>query len=436
MIMLSIYLCVSASAAEEFTAEDFELSSSSSKNIVYHVKPDADTTFWAMNFTLSFDTDILTLQEITADPRFQLYYTINGGSCTVFLYAIQPENVVLEKADSLVSISFLVSENIQPGEYSFKILPSNVSMVTYSGVIKDAHFKGGSFFYGNRITYISNGKTISSEFASTGDVIRPVSSFASENPDEIFIGWYSAKNSEHEKIFTAPGESFALGNHDVVLEAVYLEFKTLPGASIYFANESNDIRLRFVSAVNKKQYDFIYKEILGSEPSSLILGTLICPTSYAEQNSSDSLNGGMDFDALKSDSSAVQTSVPMAPGDWLSKSEVAVIGGSSDYYYYEGVLNNILRKTAREGEDEIINYDTPFSAVAYLTLTYPSGKAVDHFAKYSPESHSRTVRYVVEQALADTSPVETSHYRFKIDDVYRPYSSSQLQALYRIQAGM
>lgn len=436
--MISVYLCVSASAAEEFTAEDFELSSSSSKNIVYHVTPDASTTFWAMNFTLSFDTDILSLQQITADPRFQLYYTVNGGSCTVFLYAVRPQNVVLERSDALITINFLVSDSIQPGEYSFRILPTHVSMVTYSGIIKDAHFKGGSFFYGNRITYISNGKTVSSEFASEGDIIRPLSNFPSENPDEIFIGWYSAKNSEHGKIFTAPGESFALGNYDVILEAVYLEFKTLPGASIYFANENNDIRLRFVSAVNKKQYDFIYKEILGSEPSSLILGTLICPTSYAEQNSEDSLNGGMDFDALKSDSSAVQTSVPMAPGAWLSKSESAAIGGENyaDYYFYEGVLNNILRKSKRDGETEVINYDTSFSGVAYLTLTYPSGEAVDHFAIYDPAHHSRTVRYVVEKALADTSPVETSYYRFKIDDVYRPYSSSQVEALYRLQAGM
>jgi hypothetical protein len=195
------------------------------------------------------------------------------------------------------------------------------------------------------------------------------------------------------------------------------------------------VRLRYVSAVNKKQYNFLLNEICGGESSSIILGTLICPTFYAQGNAGESTNGGMDFDALSSDKNAVQTSVPMAPGGWLNQNTVSTLGGSDSYYYYEGILNNILRETVAD-DGRVINCDTEFSAVAYITITYPSGKTVNHFARYSPEDHSRSVRYVVEAAISDTNAYETSYYKFKIDGVYRPYSPTQMAALYRIKAGM
>lgn len=435
-ILLTVLMLftVSTSAAEEFSAEEIELSASSSKNIEYNITADASSTLWAMNFTVEFDSDIFTLTKIETDPRFTLAYTVQDGKCTLLLYSKDAANITVTEGTEVVTLSFTVSRDIQPGAYSITFRPASDSMVTYSGTVKDMHVGGGTLFYGNRIKYISNGKVLSSEFAAAGDTIYP-SDGTSDNPDEIFIGWYSQSDSYHGKIFTAPGESFVLGNYDVTLEAVYLEIKTLPGASIYFPYENNDIRLRYISAVNRKQYDFLLNNVFGGDASSLILGTLICPTSYAENNATDSLNGGMDFDALKNDRDAVQTSVPKAPGTWLDSGSVSAIGGSSEYYYYEGILNNIIRDTVPEDGD-IVNYDTEFSAIAYITLTYPSGQTVDHFAKYSPESHSRSVRYVVTRALNDVSLVYTDFYRFKIDDVYRPYSPSQTAALYRIRAGM
>ena len=125
----------------------------------------------------------------------------------------------------------------------------------------------------------------------------------------------------------------------------------------------------------------------------------------------------------------------MAPGGWLDSYTVSVIGGDSGYYYYEGILSNILRETTTD-DGRVINCDTEFSAVAYITITYPSEKTVNHFAHYSEEDHSRSVRFVVESAINDTSYSETDYYRFKIDGVYRPYSPSQMAALYRIRAGM
>ncbi len=424
----SALLVVSTAAAENFSAGKIELSTTSSKNIKYDISADAATSLWATNFTVEFDSDLFTLTDVKCDSRFEISYTVNGGKCTILLYSKDSQNVSVKKGTDLVTVHFTVSASIQPGEYSIRFTPAATSIVTYTGAVKDLSIDGGSLFYGNRITYVSKGSTVSSAFAASGDVIIPTN-IESDNPDEIFIGWYSAKNSQHKKIFTAPGESFTLGNYDVTFEAVFLEFKTLPGASIYFPNENNDIRLRYVTAVNKAQYDFIFENIFGGDESALILGTLICPTDYA------TMNGGMNFDALKSDASAVQTSVPKAPGIWLDSASVSALGGSSKYYYYEGILSDIMRTPAQNSE-EVIDYDTEFSAVAYLTLTYPSGNTVDHFAVYDPKDHSRSVRYVVEAALNDTSIRETDYYRFKIDDVYRPYSPSQTAALYKIRAGM
>ena len=430
---LILLFSVSTLAAEGFTAENIELSASSQKNIEYHVTANASSTTWAMNFTVEYDDDIFRLTGVEADSRFSLAYTETAGKCTVLLYSKTAQNVTVAKGTSVVTLKFTISDNTQPGMYSITFKPASASMVTYSGAIKDMYVDGGTLFYGNKVTYINNGKVISSEFSAAGDTVIP-SDAESANPDEIFIGWYSPKDQSHGKIFTAPGESFVLGNYDVTLEAIYLEVKTLKGASVYFPNENNDVRLRYVSAVNKKQYDFLLREICGGEDSSLILGTLICPTFYAQGNAGESTNGGMDFDALSSDRNAVQTSVPMAPGGWLDAYTVSTIGGSSSYYYYEGILSNILRETTAE-DGRVINCDTEFSAVAYITITYPSGKTVNHFARYSEEDHSRSVRFVVEAAINDTSRKETEYYRFKIDGVYRPYSPSQMAALYRIKAG-
>lgn len=431
---LILLVSVSVSAAEGFSAENIELSASSQKNIEYHVTANAASTTWAMNFSVEYDDDIFTLTGIEADSRFSLAYTESKGKCTILLYAKAAQNVTVAKGASVVTLKFTVSDSTQPGMYSINFKPASSSMVTYSGAIKDMYVDGGTLFYGNKVTYINNGKVISSEFSAAGDTIHP-SDAESSNPDELFIGWYSPKDKSHDKIFTSPGESFVLGNYDVTLEAIYLEVKTLRGASVYFPNENNDVRLRYISAVNKKQYDFLLREICGGESSSIILGTLICPTFYAQGNAGESTNGGMDFDALSSDRNAVQTSVPMAPGGWLDSYTVGTIGGSGDYYYYEGILSNILRETTAE-DGRVINCDTEFSAVAYITITYPSGKTVNHFARYSEEDHSRSVRFVVEAAINDTSRKETDYYRFKIDGVYRPYSPSQMAALYRIRAGM
>lgn len=431
---LILLISVGVSAAEGFSAENIVLSASSHKDIEYHVTANASSTTWAINFSVEFDEDIFSLKSVVADSRFSLAYTESDGKCTILLYSKTPQNVTVSKGTSIVTLKFTVSESTQPGMYSISFKPASSSMVTYSGTIKDMYVDGGTLFYGNKVTYINNGKVISSEFSAAGDTIIP-SEAKSANPDEIFIGWYSPKDKSHGKIFTAPGESFVLGNYDVTLEAIYLEVKTLKGASVYFPNENNDVRLRYISAVNKKQYDFLLREICGGEASSLILGTLICPTFYAQGNAGESTNGGMDFDALSSDRNAVQTSVPMAPGGWLDSYTVSTIGGSSSYYYYEGILSNILRETTAE-DGRVINCDTEFSAVAYVTITYPSGKTVNHFARYSPEDHIRSVKFVVEAAINDTSRKETEYYRFKIDGVYRPYSPSQMAALYKIKAGM
>ena len=434
-ILAFVFMSVGTSAAEEFSAGNIELSASSSKDVEYVIKAQAQTTFWAANFTVNFDSDIMSLTGIEASSGFELDYTSKDGSATLLLHSKKAANVTLKKGDTLAVIKFRVADNIQPGEYFLSFSYPQSSVVTYSGTVKNIHIGGGSLFYGNKVTYVSNGKTIGSDFASDGDTIYPAQTASTSNPDELFIGWYAKKTSSHKKIFLAPGESFVIGNYDVTLEAVFLEIKTLAGASVYFAREDGDVRLRYISAVNKKQYDFIYEEILGKDAASMILGTLICPTKYAENNSEYGQNGGMTFEALKNDRLAVQTSVPKAPGQWLTGSDLDNINASSAYYYYDGILNNIIRDNTGN-EEEIIDYNTNFSAIAYLTITYPSGYTLDHFAVYNPTAHSRSISYVVTRALADVSTVKTSYYRFKIDDVYRPYSSSQVEALYKIKANM
>ncbi len=431
-VFIFVMMCVSTSAAEEFYAEEIELSSSSPKDIQYNIKAKAATAFWSANFTVGYDSDVVSLVTATCNPAFKMSYTDNGSEITFFLYRVESGNASLKKGDTLVSLSFKVSDKILPGAYSLTFTPKKNSIVKYNGTVLNLHVSGGTLFYGNKVTYISNGKTLSSDYAAEGDVLYPIQDHKSLNPDELFLGWYSKKSSQHDKIFIAPGESFTLGNYDLTLEAVFLEIKTLPGASVYFSNENNDVRLRYISAVNKQQYEFVYNEILGGDAASLILGTLICPTKYAENNAEFGSNNGMDFGALKNDRLAVQTSVPKAPGIWLSDADIALLGGNaSKYYYYEGILSNILR----EGSDsEVIDCNTSFSAVAYMTLTYPDGTTIDYFAKYDAENHSRSVSYVVDKALGDVSDVQTNYYKFKIDGVYRPYSSSQIESLYKLKA--
>lgn len=436
LLLIFFAFTTKTSAAEEFTASNLEISGDSSKEVEFTIKADAQTVFWATNFTVNFDSDILSFKEIKADDRLDLDYTAKSGSITVLLHKDAASNITLQKNDTLITLKFRVSDKIQPGEYSLSFSYPKNSMVTYSGTAKNMHVSGGTLFYGNKVTYISKGNVISSDFATAGDTLYPSKTMQTSNPDEIFIGWFSKKNSQHKKIFIAPGESFVLGNYDVTLEAVFLEIKTLPGASVYFAKEDNDVRLRYISAVNKEQYDYIYNTILGKDAASIILGTLICPTQYVEGNADINNNGGMNFDALKNDRLAVQTSVPKAPGLWLSSSELGGINASSNYYYYDGILNNIIRDDSQQSGDDKITYETSFSASAYLTITYPSGNTVDYFAAYDPSDHSRSVSYVVNKALADTSTTKTNYYKFKIDDVYRPYSSSQIEALYRLKAHM
>jgi len=426
------FMCVGTSAAEEFSVSNIELSSSSSKDIEYIIKADTQTTFWALNFSVNYDSDIMSLRGVETASGLSLDYTNSSNSVTVLLHKPSASNITLRSGDTLLKLKFRVSENIQPGEYYLSFSYPKNAVVTYSGAVKNMHVSGGVLFYGNRVTYVSKGSTVSSEFASAGDTIYPSQTCESQNPDELFIGWYAKKTSYHPKIFLAPGENFVIGNYDVTLEAVFLEIKTLPGASVYFAQEDNDVRLRYISAVNKEQYDFIFNTVLGKDSASMILGTLICPTLYAENNADYGNNGGMNFDALKNDRLAVQTSVPKAPGFWLSGSDLSNIGASDKYYYYDGILNNIIRENA--SEEEVIDHSTPFSAVAYLTVTYPSGQTVDHFARYDSASHSRSVSYVVERALSDVSSTKTPYYRFKIDGVYRPYSSTQMESLYKIKA--
>lgn len=436
LLLVFFAFTTKTSAAEEFTASSLELSGDSSKDIEFTVKADSRSVFWAANFTINFDSDIFTFKEISADQRLDLDYTIKKGSITILLHRDAASDVTLQTNDTILTLKFRVSDKIQPGEYSLSFSYPKSSMVTYGGTSKNMHIKGGTVFYGNKVTYVSKGNVISSDFATAGDTLYPSNTMQTSNPDEIFIGWFSKKNSQHKKIFIAPGESFVLGNYDVTLEAVFLEIKTLPGASVYFAKEDNDVRLRYISAVNKEQYDYIYNTILGKDAASIILGTLICPTQYVESNADINNNGGMNFDALKNDRLAVQTSVPKAPGQWLSSSDLGGINASDKYYYYDGILNNIIRDDSQQSGDDKITYDTGFSASTYLTITYPSGTTIDYFAKYDPTYHSRSVSYVVNRALSDTSTTQTNYYKFKIDDVYRPYSSSQIEALYRLKAHM
>ncbi len=428
LLLFSALMIESVSAAENFKADNHELSSSSPKDVKYSIKAEAKTSLWAMNFKVVYDSDVFSLDGISCDSRFALSYTENEDGCTVLLYASSDSNVSLSANAEVLCLSYTVRDGIQPGAYRITFEPLSVSMITYTGTVKDTAFDGGKLFYGNKVTYIVDGSEHSSLFAAAGDTIIPDDVY-SDNFDEKFIGWYSPKNSSHGKVFISPGESFTLGNYDIALEALFLEIKTLPGASVYFPSEKDDIRLRFISAVNKSQYDFIMKNVLENDSSAMILGTLICPTDYVN------LNEGMNFDALKNDRYAVQTSSPMAPGAWLDDDAVAAIGGNNKYYYYEGILSDILREPP-EDSTEIINCDTKFSALAYLTLTYPGGKTVDHFAEYDSSSHSRSVREVVTRALDDVSQVKTDYYRFKIDDIYRPYSPEQTAALYKIRAGM
>ena len=189
---LILLFSVGVSAAEGFSAENIVLSASSQKNIEYHVTANAASTTWAVNFSVEYDEDIFHLDSVAADSRFSLAYTEGDGKCTILLYSKTAQNVTVAKGTSIVTLKFTVSDKTQPGMYSIAFKPASSSMVTYSGAIKDMYVEGGTLFYGNKVTYINNGKVVSSEFSAAGDTIHP-SDAESTNPDEIFIGWYSPK---------------------------------------------------------------------------------------------------------------------------------------------------------------------------------------------------------------------------------------------------
>ena len=170
-----------------------------------------------------------------------------------------------------------------------------------------------------------------------------------------------------------------------------LAFYTLQSASVRL--DGVERAMRFATAVNKNDYDFLTKNENGPK-LTFTFGTLITPDDYLEV-------AGYDFtkdklDKLKFENSDAKAYLDVTAGAFIEN----LRGEDNDtYYYFCGTISEIAQR----------NYEWDYSAIGYVTI---NGNTM-----YSGQYATRNIAYVANAALNDT----TANYTDSELDIIRGY---------------
>lgn len=160
------------------------------------------------------------------------------------------------------------------------------------------------------------------------------------------------------------------------------------------AKISSETKLRFLSQIDKEMYDSLIS-VYGSE--SVSIGTLI-----AKKSDVDEAGGNLSFESI-----SAEKAVSSVPTMWYDITD--------SEYVYSGYVEPL------NPED----YDTEYCARSYVKIVY--GEATDEFVVfYSDEYQTRSLDYVVTEALADLSDVVDEKYIYDTDSgKYSPYTKEE-----------
>lgn len=157
-----------------------------------------------------------------------------------------------------------------------------------------------------------------------------------------------------------------------------LAFYTLQSASVRL--DGVERAMRFATAVNKNDYDFLTKNENGPK-LTFTFGTLITPDAYLEVAGYDFTKAGLE----KLDTTTHYLDVvPSDSGSGLFINELRG-ANNTDYYYFCGTISEIDQR----------NYEWDYSAIGYVTI---NGNTM-----YSGQYATRNIAYVANAALNDTA---------------------------------
>ena len=171
-----------------------------------------------------------------------------------------------------------------------------------------------------------------------------------------------------------------------------LAFYTLQSASVRL--DGVERAMRFATAVNKNDYDFLTKNENGPK-LTFTFGTLITPDAYLEVAGYDFTKAGLE----KLDTTTPYLDVvPSDSGSGLFINELRG-ANNTDYYYFCGTISEIDQR----------NYEWDYSAIGYVTI---NGNTM-----YSRQYATRNIAYVANAALNDT----TANYTDSELEIIRGY---------------
>ena len=174
---------------------------------------------------------------------------------------------------------------------------------------------------------------------------------------------------------TDPTHGYVFKNGETLYS---LAFYTLQSASVRL--DGVERAMRFATAVNKNDYDFLTKNENGPK-LTFTFGTLITPDDYLEVAGYDFTKAGLE----KLDTTTPYLDVvPSDSGSGLFINELRG-ANNTDYYYFCGTISEIDQR----------NYEWDYSAIGYVTI---NGNTM-----YSGQYATRNIAYVANAALNDTA---------------------------------
>ena len=169
------------------------------------------------------------------------------------------------------------------------------------------------------------------------------------------------------------------------------------------ARISSETKLRFLNKIDKEAYDSLVS-IYGQ--NNVIIGTLIAKKSDVEAS-----GGGLNFEDISS-----EKTVCYIPTMWYDI--------TATEYVYSGYVEPLHSD----------NYGTEYCARAYVKIVY--GEGADEFVVfYSDEVQTRSIDYVVTEALADVADTVDEKYIYDTNSgKYSPYTQEEQTTLHELLA--
>ncbi|MGI6167915.1 MAG: N-acetylglucosaminidase [Eubacteriales bacterium] len=234
---------------------------------------------------------------------------------------------------------------------NLEVLPRDINVTTKS---EDGSFAVSVYPYGSRLT-LPEGQPL-------------------EAADTYFAGW--TVESEAGRLFLPAGAEITL-TEDITLRPIYIDLILLDGAALKI-NLTTSLRFTAVTS-----YDRCTGLAAAAGKNNISFGMIFCKTTDL---------GSMMFHPSVLEATNTPYTRTYSEG-WFHTA-----ARSGEYYGYYGNIQTITST----------DYQTSFSAVAYVSIKYSNGTSALICTPYDAAKNSRSARFIARAALADTRVTYTS----------------------------